>query len=246
MSERGLQMIEDLQEELDAWKARAEAAEREASLTAGRLAEATGDFWDTQVAKLAEVADLRAKLALSEAQANFQAACVQSVGTQRDEAIARAERAEAAAGKMRAALEPMTRGNGTDGRKVRTQCCGGYYPDKGHDCDVMRALATDAGKGWVSPEAHAEALASARDFMNRYWDSIAQRVRFGASDLVELIDSATVRERQAMDKLIKGAHLVVTRGHQTRCTSLDTAFTPRTACDCGFDQLREALKEVAP
>lgn len=54
---------------------------------------------------------------------------------------------------LRGALEPLTTGNGSDGLKVLTRCCGGYYPDKGHDCAATRALALGAGR-----PAEAESL----------------------------------------------------------------------------------------
>lgn len=74
-----------------------------------------------------------------------------------DETIARAERAEAAAAQMRAALEELP--------SAYYNLIHGYAPLRARDERMAgawkaarAALATDAGRGWVSPELHAEVV----------------------------------------------------------------------------------------
>lgn len=45
---------------------------------------------------------------------------------------------------------------------------------------------------------------------------------------------------------VAGAHQVVTRGHAYQCSVRRTWMVAEDRCDCGFDKLRGALKEVAP
>lgn len=155
----------------DAWKERAEAAEaqlpedtKHCTIVFKACAEGHGRLtatnWVQHGCPTCERDDLRAKLAAAEARVAEQergmlhrAMTLTRLADERKEAIARAEKAEAAAGQMRACL----------GEAI------GYLCDEIEDPDgslwVQRseqlrksataALQTFAGHGWVSPEVHA-------------------------------------------------------------------------------------------
>lgn len=147
-SERELNHLPEYKKERDAYrKAKAENDERW-QLEAGDLR-----------AKLA-AADLDLKVMREDRDALLQRPLTCTL----QDAIARAERAEAAAGQMRAALE-STLGwlRWSDGACA---VCEHMHCDCGADDvrEAMRtaALATDAGRGYQSPEQVAQACAAAR------------------------------------------------------------------------------------
>lgn len=200
-----LEVIADL-------RAKVAAAEREESLAAGRLVEARADFHATHVVNLAAIDDLRAKLdvmredrdallqrpltcTLQDAIARAVVAEVRTAELEREAAvykehsfttlherlvdeIARAERAEAAVGQMRAALE---------GLRAATD------EDEAVDAWTLihEALATDAGRGYMSPEQVAQACAAARDAaLEEACKTIAE---FSASTRVATIFTKAIR-----------------------------------------------------
>lgn len=141
-------------------------------------------------------------------------------------------KAEAAAGQMRAALESA---------RVLTPRS---YPIH---ADFDAALATDSGRGWVSPEAHAEVVRE-RDAMGAVSTDLAH-------DVIRERERAEKAEARValLEAVVSCARIALPTTHTVDCEGAPLRFYERgilkevsseADCDCGANDVPQRFREA--